>query len=251
MKGRVVGVNSKILSTSGGSNGLSFSIPIDLAMDVVNQIKDTGQVERGYLGVNYQEVSYDLARSFGLEKSQGALINVVAPDSPAEKSGIKTGDIVLEIDGKTIKNSTELPFIIGRYRPGQTAQLNIVRQGKKMSLKVSIGSRNGAVAQNAPTGQSNRSSVEWLGAEFKNIPEEIISRTNITHGVIVAKIDTGRIYDAGIRQGDIIQSIQLKTVNSIQDLESVIAKLPEEGSVPILVSRPETGSQYLILDLAE
>ena len=219
MNGRVVGVNSKILSTSGGSNGLSFSIPIDLAMDVVNQIKDTGQVVRGYLGVNYQEVSYDLARSFGLDKSQGALINVVAPNSPAERSGIKIGDIVLKIDGKTIKNSTELPFIIGRYRPGQSAKLNIVRNGEKMSLTVNIGSRNGGVAEAAPSTQSNKTTVEWLGAEFKNIPQEIISRTNITHGVIVYSIDSGPLYDAGIRQGDIIQSVQLKTVNDIADLE--------------------------------
>jgi serine protease Do len=249
MNGRVVGVNSKILSTSGGSNGLSFSIPIDLAMDVVNQIKDTGQVVRGYLGVNYQEVSYDLARSFGLDKSQGALINVVAPNSPAERSGIKTGDIVLQIDGKTIKNSTELPFIIGRYRPGQSAKLNIVRNGEKMSLTVNIGSRNGGVAEAAPSNQSNKSSFEWLGAEFKNIPEEVASRTNITHGVIVSSIDSGALYDAGIRQGDIIQSVQLKTVNDIAELESVADKLPREGSVPVLVNRPDAGSQYLILDL--
>lgn len=249
MNGRVVGVNSKILSTSGGSNGLSFSIPIDLAMDVVNQIKDTGQVVRGYLGVNYQEVSYDLARSFGLDKSQGALINVVAPNSPAERSGIKIGDIVLKIDGKTIKNSTELPFIIGRYRPGQSAKLNIVRNGEKMSLTVNIGSRNGGVAEAAPSTHSNRTTVEWLGAEFKNIPQEIISRTNITHGVIVYSIDSGPLYDAGIRQGDIIQSVQLKTVNDIADLESLAAELPDTGSVPVLVNRPDAGSQYLILDL--
>lgn len=249
MNGRVVGVNSKILSTSGGSNGLSFSIPIDLAMDVVNQIKDTGQVVRGYLGVNYQEVSYDLARSFGLDKSQGALINVVAPNSPAERSGIKIGDIVLKIDGKTIKNSTELPFIIGRYRPGQSAKLNIVRNGEKMSLTVNIGSRNGGVAEAAPSTQSNKTTVEWLGAEFKNIPQEIISRTNITHGVIVYSIDSGPLYDAGIRQGDIIQSVQLKTVNDIADLESLAAELPDTGSVPVLVNRPDAGSQYLILDL--
>ncbi len=248
MNGRVIGVNSKILSTSGGSNGLSFSIPIDLAMDVVNQIKDDGRVRRGYLGVSYQEVSYELAKSFGLERSRGALITIVSPDSPAEKAGIKTGDIVLEVDKKAIKNSTELPFVIGRYRPDDKANLSVVRQGEKLNLIVTIGSRNGDTAS-LPANASPKDSIEWFGAEFKDIPEEITSRTNITHGVIVSSVEQGVIYEAGIREGDIIQSIQLKNINDLQEFEAIIAKLPEQGNIPVLVNRPGAGSQYLIVEL--
>lgn len=196
MNGRVIGINSKILSTSGGSNGLSFSIPIDLAMDVVNQIKDTGRVRRGYLGVSYQEVSYELAKSFGLDRSQGALITVVSPESPADKAGIKTGDIVLKVDKKSIKNSAELPFIIGRYRPNDEAKLYVVRQGKKLSLTVTIGSRDGDIAQSSPASSTQKDSLEWNGAEFKNIPEEIISRSNISFGVIVSSIEQGAVYES-------------------------------------------------------
>ena len=251
MDGRVVGVNSKILSTSGGSNGLSFSIPIDLAMDVVNQIKDDGGVNRGYLGVTYQEVSYELAKSFGLERSQGALINSVAPDSPAEKAGIQNGDIVLKVDNKPIKNSSELPFIVGRYRPGDAASLSIIRDGKKLQLKVKIGSRNGEVAQTPANSRSQKDHIEWLGAEFKDIPEELSNRTNIKSGVIISSIDRGSLYDSGIRGGDIIQSIQLKRIANLADFEKVIKSLPQQGNVPVLVNRPGAGSRYLILDLGE
>ncbi len=251
MNGSVIGINSKILSTSGGSNGLSFSIPIDLAMDVVNQIKDNGKVRRGYLGVSYQEVSYDLAKSFGLERSQGALITVVSPESPAEKAGIKTGDIVLKVDKKAIKNSTELPFVIGRYRPNDEARLIVVRKGKKLSLNVTIGSRDGDIAQSSPASSTQKDSLEWYGAEFRNIPEEITSRSNINLGVIVSSIERGAVFESGIREGDIIQSVQLKTINNLQQFEAIIAKLPEQGNIPVLVNRPGAGAQYLIVELSD
>jgi len=251
MDGKVIGINSKILSTSGGSNGLSFSIPIDLAMDVVGQLKDNGQVKRGYLGVTYQEVSYDLAKSFGLERSQGALINGVSPGSPADKAGIQAGDIVLKVDTKSIKNSAELPFVIGRYRPGDAINLLVVREGDKLKLKVDIGSRNGEIAQTSPEVTKTNDSFEWLGAKFKNIPQDIVDRTNINRGVFVESIEQGAVYNAGIRQGDIIQSLQLTRISDLQAFESTVEKLPKQGNVPVLVKRPDAGSQYLILELNE
>jgi serine protease Do len=248
MNGKVIGINSKILSTSGGSNGLSFSIPIDLAMDVVGQLKETGSVVRGYLGVNYQEVSYELAKSFGLKRSRGALINTVAPDSPADKAGLKAGDIVLEINKKEIKNYSELPFVVGRYRPGESVKMYIVRGNEKLTKKVTIGSRTGEqVAVNSELPRSGK--VGWLGAEFKNIPDEIIKRSNVRSGVMVTKIDNGSIADAGIREGDIIQSVQLSSTSNITEFKRIIESLPESGSVPVLVIRPGSGAQYVILDI--
>jgi serine protease Do len=249
MRGRVVGINSKILSTSGGSNGLSFSIPIDLAMDVVNQIRDNGKVIRGYLGVNYQEVDRRMAKWSQLESTQGALINGIAPGSPAMRAGIKNGDIVLKVDGKLVKNAAELPFIIGRYRPGEKAEFTIVREKEKIELNVTIGSRDGAVVAASPQQPQAKEELEWLGATLKELPEVVASRANVTHGILVTDIDAGAAYDAGIRAGDIIQSIQLTSVSDLLEFERVKAELPSQGSVPILVNRPGAGSQYLILDL--
>ena len=249
MNGKVVGINSKILSTSGGSNGLSFSIPIDLAMDVVQQIRDSGKVIRGYLGVNYQEVDRRMAKWSQLDSTQGALINGVAQDSPAMKAGIQNGDIVLEVDNRRLKNAAELPFIIGRYRPGSKANFTIVREKKRINLEVLIGSRDGGVVASAEQTPSNRDNIDWLGATFKELPEEIANRQNVSHGVMVTDIERGAAFDAGIREGDIIQSIQLTTINSLTEFEKVLQELPEQGSIPILVNRPNAGSQYLILDM--
>lgn len=251
MDGKVVGVNSKILSTSGGSNGLSFSIPIDLVMDVVGQIKDSGSVERGYLGVSYQEVSFDLAKSFGLERSQGALITVVTENSPAQRAGLKPGDIVLEVDGKLIKNSDELPFVIGRYRPGKVANLVLVRDGEKIKLDIEVGSRNPEVAQNGQPSPSNKESLEWLGATFKNIPQELMERSGLNGGVIVSAIDNGAVYAAGIRRGDIIQRVLLTSVSNLADFERATNNLSNQNSIPVLVTRPGAGSQYLIIEINE
>lgn len=248
MNGKVIGINSKILSTSGGSNGLSFSIPIDLAMDVVGQLKEDGTVVRGYLGVNYQEVSYELAKSFGLKRSRGALINHVAPDSPAYKAGLKAGDIVLKINKKEIKNHSELPFVVGRYRPGDSVKMQIVRGSDKLTKKVTIGSRTGEqVASNSELPQSGK--VDWLGAELKNIPDEIVKRSNVSHGVMVTRINQGAVADAGIREGDIIQSVQLSSTSNLIEFKRIIESLPESGSVPVLVNRPGSGAQYVILDI--
>ncbi len=249
MSGRVIGVNSKILSTSGGSNGLSFSIPIDLAMNVVEQIKTEGKVSRGYLGVSYQEVSFEMAESFGLERSQGALINMVSPGSPAQKAGLKNGDIILKVDKKRIKNSTELPFIIGRYRPNDKAKLSIVRDSKKMTLDVVIGSKHGDVAP-ASSFSVDKDGVDWLGANFKDIPASITSRTNIRHGVIVDSIGQGAFQEMGLQKGDIIQSIHLNTIQNLNGFKRIIKKLPSQGNTPVLVIRPGAGSQYMILELS-
>jgi len=142
MDGKVIGVNSKIISTDGGSVGLSFAIPIDLAVDVVNQLKNHGKVKRGFLGVGYVEVTRRIAQELALEKNRGALISQVSRNSPASKGGLKQGDVVTAVDGKEIINYTELPFLIGRLRPGMETELSIIRDGQIKKVKLVIGSRD-------------------------------------------------------------------------------------------------------------
>ncbi|TQV72822.1 PDZ domain-containing protein [Aliikangiella marina] len=142
MDGKVIGVNSKIISTDGGSVGLSFAIPIDLAVDVVNQLRNHGKVKRGFLGVGYVEVTRRVARQFGLEKNHGALISQVSRNSPASKGGLQRDDIVTAVDGKEIINYTELPFLIGRLRPGMETELSVIRDGQTQTVKLIIGSRD-------------------------------------------------------------------------------------------------------------
>ena len=142
MDGKVIGVNSKIISTDGGSVGLSFAIPIDLAVDVVNQLKNHGKVKRGFLGVGYVKVTRTIAQEFALDRSHGAYINQVSRNSPASKGGLRVGDIVTAVDGEKIIDYTELPFLIGRLRPGMETVLSIIRDGETQTVNLVIGSRD-------------------------------------------------------------------------------------------------------------
>jgi len=142
MDGKVIGINSKIISTAGGSLGLSFAIPVDLAVDVVNQLRNDGIVRRGYLGVNYREITHEIAENLSLKQNHGALIYGIVRNSPAANGGLEVGDVVTAVDGKKIINYTELPFLVGRLRPGMETELSIVRDGKNEKLKLVIGSQN-------------------------------------------------------------------------------------------------------------
>jgi serine protease Do len=141
MDGKVIGINSKIISTDGGSLGLSFAIPVDLAVDVANQLKINGVVSRGYLGVGYSEVTREIAEQLSIKENKGALINNVSRGSPAEKGGLKVGDVVIAVNGNIIVNYSELPFIVGRLRPGVQADLLIIREGTEFNVKLLIGNR--------------------------------------------------------------------------------------------------------------
>ena len=138
LNGEVIGVNSQIYSRSGGYQGLSFAIPINVAMEVVDQLKSRGKVTRGWLGVLIQEVTPELAQSFGLEKPHGALVGQVLADSPAQQAGVKVGDVITAFNSQTVLNSSDLPPLVGRIRPDSTATLNLIREGKEQTLTVKI-----------------------------------------------------------------------------------------------------------------
>jgi len=249
MDGKVIGVNSKIISTDGGSVGLSFAIPIDLAVDVVNQLKNDGRVKRGFLGVRYQEVTREIAESFSLAKSHGALIYEVTPNSPAAKGGLQRGDIVTAVDGKRIINYTELPFLIGRLRPGMETELSIVREGETDALKIVVGSRRPqeVIADLSP--EAPPESDNLLGIHVSQIPQDIKESFDLEEGVVIDKVDVGPASEAGLREGDVILSIQTTPISTVEEFYSLLSAIPENSAFAVLITRPGQGSRYVVIDL--
>ena len=229
MDGKVIGVNSRIISTDGGSVGLSFAIHIDLASDVVSQLKEDGRVRRGFLGVGYQEVEKGLAASFASNKNHGALINNVSRNSPAAKGGLRVGDIVTAVDGQGIINYTELPFLVGRLRPGMSTELSIIREGEAQKLTIVVGSRDPQNLAVIEEPQQTPLIENAFNIQVTEIPSDIRDSFNIDNGILIERVAPGPATDAGLRRGDIILNIQSTPINSIQDFDNIMAKLPAQG----------------------
>ncbi len=242
MRGEVVGVNSQIISRSGGFMGLSFAIPIDVAMDVAEQLKAGGKVRRGRLGVLIQEVTADLAESFGLERPRGALIAAVEPGSPAEKAGLQASDIVLGYDGKPVAESIDLPRLVGATQPGSRVTLQVWRKGQARDVAVTVGElAEEKAAQKADARPANRAglAVSPLTAEQKRA-------LGIDSGVLVEDA-TGLAARAGVQPGDVILAVNNQSVTSAEELSRLLNE-PRRKSVALLVRRGE-GSLYIPLRL--
>lgn len=236
LDGRVVGINSQIFTRSGGFMGLSFAIPIDIAMDVIEQLKETGAVSRGWLGVLIQDVNRDLAESFGLDKPAGALVARVVEDSPAAAAGAQAGDIIIEFSGRSIDLSSDLPHIVGRTRAGSEQPMVIVRDGERMTLTVKVGELAGSgaeVASQAP----GRSAPSPLGLTVEDLAESVAQRLGVGGGVQVSAVEDGVAARAGIRRGDVITRLNNEEVASAADFHRIAAELPAGRSVPVLVVR--------------
>ncbi len=238
LDGEVVGINSQIYTRSGGYMGLSFSIPINVAMDVVKQLKDTGKVVRGWLGVVIQEVNKDLAESFGLSKAAGALVAQVVPGSPAEDAGLQNGDIITHFNGKPIDLSSDLPHQVGRIKPGDTAKLDVVRNGKRKSLKVTIGTLPDA--DSAELAMNNADPKEKVSNRLGLVVGALTDaqRKGVGEGVIVRKVKGGGpAAFAGLVNGDIITMIGGEPVRSMEDFDKVVKALPANRSFPMRIVR--------------
>jgi len=245
MQGEVVGINSQIWTRSGGYMGISFAIPIELAMNVAEQLKKTGKVSRGYLGVTYQDIDYNLAKSFGLKEIYGAIIPEVTKNGPADKSGIKPGDIVLKIKGKKIKRAADLPFTIGRTRPGDKVNFEILRDGEKKSLQITVGERPDA----QKTADANHPELSnRLGIRVSKLDPRLEQMLGES-GVQVTQLENGPAASAGIREGDIILSMNRNRIESINDFDSVIKNLPVAKGFPVLVVRPRLGKRFFVVTI--
>jgi serine protease Do len=252
LNGEVIGVNAQIYSRTGGFMGLSFAIPIDVAMDVAEQLKTKGKVVRGWLGVLIQDVTRELAESFGLETPAGALVAKVLPDGPAAKASIQVGDIILEFNGHPVQRSADLPPLVGRTRVGSDAQIKILRQGKITGLPVRIGELPAEERERLRLSREvpETGGQERLGLEVTDLTSEQRQRLGVSHGVVVQNVTPGPARDAGVRPGDVILSINNVQIQSVEEFSELVAQLPAGRWIPLLVQRRE-GALFLALRIPE
>jgi serine protease Do len=243
LRGEVVGMNSQIISRSGGYMGLSFAIPIDVAMDVAEQLKTRGKVNRGRLGVAIQEVTSDLAESFGLSSPQGALVADVEAGSPADKAGVQVSDIILKFDGKPVHSSIDLPRMVGATKPGVRSTLTIWRKGAQRELSVSVGEMaDDKVAAKTPEAKkTNRA-----GLAVSELTREQKSILKISNGVLVEDA-SGPAARAGIQSGDVIVAVNNQEVNTPDELARLVNDTTRK-SAALLVKRGED-AHYVSLRL--
>lgn len=243
LRGEVVGVNSQIISRSGGYMGLSFAIPIDVAMDVARQIRDSGKVNRGRLGVLIQEVTADLADTFGMRDPRGALVSEVEPGGPADKAGLKPSDIILKFDGRDVPNSIELPRMVGATAPGTRSTLGVWRKGKMHEISIIVGE----MPQDKLAGESPKKRVaNKAGLVVSKLTADQKRDLKVDSGVIVEEA-TGAAGRAGLRPDDIIVSVDGDPVNSAEELSSRLND-NDRKNFALLVKRGD-GSLYVPLRL--
>jgi len=248
LNGEVVGVNAQIFSKSGGSMGLSFSIPIDIAMNVAEQLMDGGKVKRGFLGVQVQEVTSDLSKSFGLDVPTGALVGQTYPDTPAEKAGIRAGDIILAFNGKTVAKSADLPPLVGVSKVNEPIKVKILRQGKEMTVTVKLTELD--KAEQSAENQFGTSKEDRLGATVEALSKDELDALNLPFGVKVVSMSDGAANKAGILPGDILVTIDFQPVKNIVVLEQILKQAPTGRSLPVRVVRDKR-SLFLPLVLGE
>ncbi|WP_227671401.1 Do family serine endopeptidase [Psychrobacter sp. 72-O-c] len=235
--GEVIGINSRIFSGTGGYMGLSFSIPIDAAMDIYEQLKTNGEVTRAYLGIYPQDIDRNLAEAYKLVRPQGALLTRVSPDSPAQKAGLQSGDIILQYNDIEIMRASDLLNLINRARPNDSFLADIQRDGKQMTISGKLShAPNDVQAQ----GHDQQEDEVNLGLRLRNLtPDEQaeLAADNKT-GILVTTVEpTGLAARSGILAGDIITNLHQKPITKVTDFSSAISSLPKKGVVTIAVMR--------------
>ncbi len=231
MKGEVIGINSQIYSRSGGYQGLSFAIPIDVALSVKDQLQTSGKVTRGKIGVGIQPVTKELAESFGLKNTEGALIGNVERGSPGEKAGLQPGDVVLALNGKSIERSIDLPRMVGQLKPNDKATLKVWHDGMGKEVEITLGEMPSDIiaAVDIPSNAPGK-----LGVAVRALTAEERKKLDITGGVLVEQV-SGAAARAGIQMGDVILGVNNKSVSNPEQLKEVVDAA--KGRVAVLVQR--------------
>ncbi len=237
MRGEVVGINSQIYSRSGGYMGISFAVPIDEAMRVVEQLKSTGKVSRGRLGVEIADVTKDVAESLGLQKAQGAQIRKVQPGTPADKAGVKAGDIILKFNGTSIEKSSDLPRLVGNTKPGTKSTVTVWRNGANRDIAITLTEVEPEKVVRKDSGKSKgEGSFNALGMIVGDLSDAQKSELRVAGGVVIENVD-GPAARADLRPGDIILQVNNTEVRDAKQFNAIVAKLDTKRAAAVLVQR--------------
>ena len=244
LKGEVIGINAMIYSSGGGYMGISFTIPINYASEIIDQLKSDGVVSRGWLGVSVQEVTKDLADSFKLGNPRGALIGNVLKDSPAERAGLKNGDVILSFNKQKIIYSGDLPLIVGRIKPNTTVDAVIFRSGIEKKMRVKVGVLEENKTENIIPAAEDKSD-DLLGLKLvpvKELSSEKVEQLKVESGVFVEEVKDGPAKDAGIQVGDVITTMAFKDVSNLEDYNSILSELSTQDNLAVRIVRNGNGS---------
>ncbi|HKE49164.1 MAG TPA: DegQ family serine endoprotease [Rhodanobacteraceae bacterium] len=245
LNGQVVGINSQIFSNTGGFMGVSFAIPIDIALNAVDQIKTTGRVSRGMIGVQIQNVDRENAKALGLPRIGGALVNKVTPGSSADKAGVQVGDVILSFAGREVSTSADLPPLVGSTKPGTKADLGVYRDGKNMTLPLTVGELPVEKAVQASLGNDEKSSpANALGLVVDDITAEQRKQIGLDtqEGVVVTKISGTAARRAALEPGDVILMVGRKPIKSVGEFNAAVKDVKPGDSVMLLVRREDATS---------
>ena len=249
LEGKIVGVNTAIFSNSGGYQGIGFAVPINVARRVMNELIETGQVSRGWLGVGIQNMTPELAKAFGLDKSRGSLVTGVMPGTPAEKAGLQKGDVILRLNGESIENSSVLRNAVADARADATVELELVRNKVVMMLSVQLDERPQQVGE-AGTNSDNRNSTPELGFVVQELTPETAQRLGYQKaesGVVITTVKPeSPAFNKGLRAGMMIVEMNRKSISSMADFQREVQASSKEEGLLLLVKTPQ-GSQYLFL----
>ena len=248
LKGEVVGINSQIYSRSGGSMGLSFAIPIDVAIEVSTQLKSSGKITRGWLGIAIQEITKDLAESFGMKNTNGALIAGVEKSSPAEKGGLEPGDVITKFDGKPIITSSDLPRAVGAAKPGKKAAVEVLRKGTIKGLNVTVGESPSEKEEVASNKNVVKPEINRIGLVLRELTAQQKKALNGKNGLLVADAQ-GLAAQAGIRRGDVVLGLNNAEVQSLEQFNKQLAAVAAEKTIALLIQRGEN-TLYVPIKLA-
>ena len=256
MRGEVVGINSQIYSRTGGFMGLSFAIPIDVALDIQKQLREKGRVARGRIGVVIQEVTRDLATSFGLERPRGALVNSVEKGSPADKAGVEATDIILGFDGKPVENSSDLPRLVGATRPGSHATMEVWRKGTTRRLGITVGElqEDRVASRDAPRAPKQAEApANRLGIVVAELSPEQKRGLSLSNGVVVSDVRPDS--KADVRRGDILLTMVHKgqhiELRSVEQFNKLLAGLDKNAVITLQVRRGESTAFITISGLTD
>jgi len=253
MNGEVVGINSQIYTRSGGSMGLSFAIPIDVATQVVEQLRSSGKVTRGRIGVTIQELTRELAESFGLSKPAGALISSVEKNGPADKAGIEVSDVILKFDGKPVNSANDLPRIVAATKPGSKAVIELWRKGepRQITVEVALMPEDGKLAQSSKKPADDAvETISRLGIAVSELNKEQLQELEIGGGLLVEEVKGPSARAAGLQRGDVLLAIGNTPIRSLKQFNDILKQVAKGRNVALLVRRGDSAS-YVAIRLDE